>query len=156
MLGDAVEFGQWKTRVRQESFVFSGGSVGTKVGMGASQAIITAYMTYSGYLASTGATLVQPQSALNAIVNIYLIGPILVWLIVLVVCWFYRLDDKYPSIMEELFERENAANYKNRAPLYDSLDQFSLVYNRGSVLRDASFRMLYSASLLIRVSRNYR
>ncbi|MCD8138958.1 MAG: MFS transporter [Planctomycetaceae bacterium] len=106
MLGDAVEFGQWKTRVRQESFVFSGGSVGTKVGMGASQALITAYMTYSGYLASTGATVAQPQSALDAIVNIYLIGPILVWLIVLVVCWFYWLDDKYPSIMEELFERE--------------------------------------------------
>ena len=32
MLGDAVEFGQWKTHVRQESMVFAGGSVGSKVG----------------------------------------------------------------------------------------------------------------------------
>lgn len=105
MLGDAVEFGQWKTRVRQESFVFSGGSVGAKIGMGASQAIITALMTYSGYVASQGAAVVQPQSALNTIIKIYLYGPVIVWALVILVCAFYRLEDKYQDIMEELHER---------------------------------------------------
>lgn len=31
MLGDVVEFGQWKTHLRQESFIFAIGSVGTKL-----------------------------------------------------------------------------------------------------------------------------
>lgn len=32
MIGDVVEFGQWKTHLRQESFIFSGGSVGAEWG----------------------------------------------------------------------------------------------------------------------------
>lgn len=32
MIGDVVEFGQWKHHIRQESFIFAGGSVGTKLG----------------------------------------------------------------------------------------------------------------------------
>ena len=31
MIGDVVEFGQWKHHIRQESFIFAGGSVGTKL-----------------------------------------------------------------------------------------------------------------------------
>ena len=34
MIGDVVEFGQWKTHVRQKSLIFAGGSIGTKVGAG--------------------------------------------------------------------------------------------------------------------------
>jgi len=34
-IGDAVEYGQWKTHVRQEGLIFSGGSVGYKGGTGA-------------------------------------------------------------------------------------------------------------------------
>ena len=40
-LGDVVEFGQWKTHLRQESLIFAGSSVGMKVGAGLSSAIIT-------------------------------------------------------------------------------------------------------------------
>lgn len=29
MIGDVVEFGQWKTHIRQESLIFAGGSIGT-------------------------------------------------------------------------------------------------------------------------------
>ena len=30
MVGDVVEFGQWKNHIRQESLIFAGGSIGTK------------------------------------------------------------------------------------------------------------------------------
>ncbi len=41
MAGDVVEYGQWKTHVRQESLIFAGGSIGTKVGAGLASAAMT-------------------------------------------------------------------------------------------------------------------
>ena len=58
MIGDVVEYGQWKTHMRQESYIFSGGSVGAKVGMGAASAIITGIMSLCGYISSTGANVI--------------------------------------------------------------------------------------------------
>lgn len=106
MIGDVVEYGQWKTHLRQESFIFSGGSVGAKVGMGAAQAAITGIMSVCGYIASTGASVEQPQSVLTAIIGIYALAPIFVWILVLIVISLYRLDRKYPDIMLELRARE--------------------------------------------------
>lgn len=63
-LGDVVEFGQWKTHLRQESLIFAGGSVGTKI------------------------------------------GSVFVWVIVIFILLLYRLDKKYPAIIQELTERE--------------------------------------------------
>lgn len=40
--------------------------------MGASQAIITGILSLCGYIASTGASVTQPQSVVNAIIGIYL------------------------------------------------------------------------------------
>lgn len=106
MIGDVVEFGQWKTHIRQESFIFSGGSVGAKIGMGAAQAVITGILSLAGYIASTGASVTQPQAVVSAIINIYIFAPIIVWILVLIVAAVYRLDKKYASIMKELGERE--------------------------------------------------
>lgn len=106
MIGDVVEFGQWKNHLRQESFIFSGGSVGAKIGMGASQAAITGILSLAGYVASTGAAVAQPDSVVNAIIQIYVWAPILVWLLVILVTAVYQLDKKYPAIMEELKIRE--------------------------------------------------
>lgn len=106
MIGDVVEFGQWKNHLRQESFIFSGGSVGAKIGMGAAQAMITGILSLAGYVSSTGAAVQQPQSVVNAIINLYVWAPVVVWVLVLIVAAVYRLDKKYPAIMEELKQRE--------------------------------------------------
>ncbi|MBQ8144100.1 MAG: MFS transporter [Butyricicoccus sp.] len=105
-LGDVIEFGQWKTHLRQESLIFAGGSVGAKVGGGIASAILTGLLDMSGYVSSTVGSAVQPQSAIDMIVNIYKIGPVLVWVTVIVVLALYQLDKKYPAIMEELRSRE--------------------------------------------------
>lgn len=106
MIGDVVEFGQWKTHLRQESFIFSGGSVGAKVGMGAATALISGILSFCGYISSSGGSVVQPQSVIHAIVRLYIIFPIVIWILVVVVALFYKLDRKYPLIMKELYERE--------------------------------------------------
>ncbi|MBQ8143207.1 MAG: MFS transporter [Butyricicoccus sp.] len=106
MLGDVIEFGQYKTHLRQESLIFAGSSVGQKVGSGVASALLTSLMSWSGYLSSTAGSAVQPESAINMIVDLYKFAPIVVWVIVIVTLAFYKLDKKYPAIMEELRSRE--------------------------------------------------
>lgn len=106
MIGDAVEFGHWKTHLRQEGFVFSAGSVGAKVGMGLASAALSGLMGAAGYISSTGVAVTQPASAIAAITNLYIWAPVVVFVLVAVVCAFYKLDKMYPTIMKELRERE--------------------------------------------------
>ena len=106
ILGDVVEFGQWKTHIRQESLIFAGGSLGAKVGSGVAAAIITTLLSIAGYISSSADGSVRPGSALQMIIDIYKFGPIIVWVIVIVVLAFYQLDKKYPKIVTELAERE--------------------------------------------------
>ncbi|MCP1103583.1 GPH family glycoside/pentoside/hexuronide:cation symporter [Aequitasia blattaphilus] len=106
MMGDVIEFGQWKTSIRQEALIFGGGSLGFKIGTGITSAVITSLLNKAGYLSSTGAKVVQPDSAISMIKNIYMWGPILVWIVAVIVLLLYKLDNKYPKIMEELNERE--------------------------------------------------
>ena len=101
-----MEFGQWKTHLRQESLIFAGGSVGTKIGSGLASAGMTGLLSLAGYISSTTGTAVQPQSAIDMIMNIYKLGPVIVWVVVIITLSLYKLDKKYPAIMEELAERE--------------------------------------------------
>lgn len=105
-LGDAVEYGQWKTHIRQEGLIFSGGSVGTKVGSGLTSAALTGLLSYVGYVASSSGAVAQSQDVINMIVSIYEWGPIFVWAVLLLVLFFYKLDKVYPQIMRDLVARE--------------------------------------------------
>ena len=105
-LGDVVEYGQWKFHLRQEGLIFSGGSVGTKIGSGLTSAILTGLLSYAGYVSSNTASAVQPQSAIDMIVDLYMWGPIVVWVIIIAVLLAYKLDKLYPTIMKDLVKRE--------------------------------------------------
>ena len=105
-LGDAVEYGQWKTHIRQEGLIFSGGSVGTKVGSSLTSAALTGLLSYVGYVASSSGAVAQSQDVINMIVSIYEWGPIFVWAVLLLVLFFYKLDKVYPQIMRDLIARE--------------------------------------------------
>ena len=98
----------------QNSFIFAIGSVGTKLGNGITAAVLTQLLAFSGYVSKAGVT-TQPQSVVNMIMNIYKVGPLIVWVTVVIILLLYRLDKKYPMIMKELEEREEEANYKNFA-----------------------------------------
>ena len=105
-IGDAVEYGQWKTRLRQEGLIFSGGSVGTRVGSGLTSALLTGLLSYAGYISSSAGSVMQSQQVIDMIVSIYMWGPIFVWIVLIVVLYFYELDQKYPEIMRDLVARE--------------------------------------------------
>lgn len=106
MLGDVVEYGQWKNHFRQESLICGAGSFGYKVGMGLTSAIISALLKSAGYLSSTVGGVAQSESAVNMILKLYQFGPIIIWGIAAFALIFYNLDKEYPTIMKELNERE--------------------------------------------------
>lgn len=107
MLGDVVEFGQWKSHLRQESYIFAAGSVGSKIAPGLASAMTTGLLSASGYINSVAGGAVQPESALNMMVTLLKYGPLAVWVIVVLVAICYKLDKKYDTIMQELMERES-------------------------------------------------
>ena len=107
MMGDVVEYGQWKTHIRQESLVFAGGSLGFKLGVGLTSAIISALLSASGYISSATGGAVQPETAKTMIMHIYEYGTLLIWVIAVIVLVLYKLDKIYPKIMQELGERES-------------------------------------------------
>lgn len=106
MVGDAVEYGQWKTHLRQESLMFSAGSVGNKIGIGIVGAVTTGLLDWSGYISSTTGGEVQPDSALAMITNLYKFAPMILFVGVMIVMLLYKLDKQYPDIMKELKDRE--------------------------------------------------
>lgn len=108
MMGDVVEYGQWKFHVRQESLIFGGGSLGFKIGSGISAAIVTSLLGISGFVSSATGGAVQPDSAKSMIINIYQYGILGIWIVAIVVLLLYRLDKMYPKIMEDLHQREQA------------------------------------------------
>lgn len=88
--------------------IFSAASVGSKLGAGLSSAAVGAVLAAAGYFAlgAAGITVVQNQTALSAISNIFIWAPVMIWGIACIVLFFYKLDKMYPKIMEELEARE--------------------------------------------------
>lgn len=105
-LGDVVEYSQWKFHIREEGLVFSGGSVGCKLGAGLASAILTGLLSLAGYISSSSGSVVQPQSAVDMVVRVYEFAPVFVWVVLIVVLALYNLDKMYPQIMKELVARE--------------------------------------------------
>lgn len=105
-LAEVVEYGQWKTHIRQEGMIFAGGTIGAKFGMGIATAILTGLLSLSGYISSSGENVIQPQSAIDMIMYIYMFGPIVIWAIILIGLYAYKLDKQYAKIMEDLVQRE--------------------------------------------------
>lgn len=106
MMGDVIEYGQWKFHIRQESLIFGGGSLGFKVGTGLTSALISGLLTSAGYISSTTGGAAQPDSAKDMIISLYQFGPVVIWGVAAVVLFFYKLDKIYPRIIKELAERE--------------------------------------------------
>ena len=77
-----------------------------RFGSGIATAIMTGLLQMVGYVSSNTGNAVQPQAVIDMIVNIYMYGIIIVWVIVIVSLLFYKLDKLYPIIMKDLIMRE--------------------------------------------------
>ncbi|MDD4772527.1 MAG: MFS transporter [Eubacteriales bacterium] len=91
-LGEGVEYGYRKTKLRQESLMYALSSTFTKIAAGLTAALMTGLLSASGYItaAGDGVNTVQPGSAVDMIINIYRFGPLAILLVTAVILYLYR------------------------------------------------------------------
>lgn len=103
IIGDSVEYGEWKTGVRSEGLVFSAQSFGCKVGMGLGNVLIGALLSWGKY---DGALDVQPDSAIVVIKALYVGMPMIVAILQMLLMIPYTIEKEYDQMNRELAERK--------------------------------------------------
>lgn len=102
MLADTMEYGEWKTRVRTEALIYSGASMGIKIGTGIGSALIGWGLALAGYV---GGAEQQSPAATAMISDLFIWLPAVVSVLMFVVLVFYRLERDYSRILGELEAR---------------------------------------------------
>lgn len=103
MQPDIIDYTEYKSGKNFSGIISSLFGFLAKFGMGISSAIFGAMLSFGGYV--DGAT--QSSSALSSIYIGYCWIPILTFILTIVLCFFYNLDSKMPSIQKDLEEKYN-------------------------------------------------
>lgn len=105
MVSDAVEYGEWKTKIRVEGLTFSmQGFVGT-IAAGIVTAVIGWVLNFSKYDGTLSFADTQAGSAVLAIKLLFIAVPFVVGVLNIILLRFYKLDKMYPQIIEDLNKR---------------------------------------------------
>ena len=114
IIPDCVEYGEWKTGLRNDGFQYAFISLGNKLGMAIGTSVLAAVLGASGYMANAQ----QNDTVLAIMEHCFTTIPGILWIITAGVLFFYRLNKKaYNKIVEEIKERKQVtvgiANAKN-------------------------------------------
>lgn len=103
IIPDCVEYGEWKTGLRNDGFQYAFISLGNKVGMAIGTSVLAAVLGACGYAAN-----VQQNDAVLAVMKHSVTTmPGILWIVTAVVLFFYRLNKKsYNKIVKEIQERK--------------------------------------------------
>lgn len=102
MIADSIEYGEYRTGTRAEGFVYSAASLGVRVGSALASVFIGWVLGAYGY---DGSLAVQSESAMRGIRIMFYYAPMVVFLALLGLLAFYKLDREYDGIMNILNER---------------------------------------------------
>lgn len=100
---DCVEYGEWKTGLRNDGFQYAFISLGNKVGMAIGTAALAGALGAYGYVANQ-----QQNSVVIAVIkHSFTTIPGILWILTAVVLFFYRLNKKsYNKIVDEIKKRK--------------------------------------------------
>jgi GPH family glycoside/pentoside/hexuronide:cation symporter len=99
---DTVEYGEWRTGVRGEGFIFGFVTLIQKVALGLSSAFVGAYLAWIGYVANQS----QTPEALSGLKALLTIVAVLGLAASCVVLYFYRLNtDSHSQMVREIAGR---------------------------------------------------
>jgi len=102
MISDTVEYGQWKSGIRADGFVYSGTTFMLKVGGAISPALLGVLLAAAGYVPGAAQTS-ESLNLMNVMMNLM---PAILCAIGLVIFLFYKLDNKmHAQIIAELKSR---------------------------------------------------
>lgn len=99
IVADAIDYGEWKTGVRQDGLTNSATSFGMKVGTGLGSALVGWGLALGQYNA---ALTTQTDSALNVIKFLYAGLPIIGLLLAVIFLGLTNIDKIYPQIKKDL------------------------------------------------------
>lgn len=100
MLADVIDYGEWKSGIRNEGLTFAGGTFATTIGTGLASGGVGMFLGANGYISSAGA--VQPASVYDAITFLFVFLPAILGAAILVLLYFYDLDNIYDDILVDL------------------------------------------------------
>ena len=104
IIPDCVEYGEWKTGLRNDGFQYAFISLGNKVGMAIGTALLAGVMGRCGYVANQQ----QNQAVIAVIKHSFTTVPGILWIVTAVVLFFYGLNKKsYNNILCEINQRNN-------------------------------------------------
>jgi GPH family glycoside/pentoside/hexuronide:cation symporter len=103
MVPDTVEYGEWRTGVRAEGFIFGFVTLIQKVALGLASAFVGGYLTYIGYVANQD----QTPEALQGIKLLITVIACLGLVGSCIVIYFYKLNvSMHAQIVREIAERQ--------------------------------------------------
>ncbi|MBP1915968.1 GPH family glycoside/pentoside/hexuronide:cation symporter [Lederbergia galactosidilyticus] len=100
MLGDAIDYQEWKFGHRVEGLLYSAYSFATKFGVAIGSAFVAYALGWAGYNPDA-----LTDQAINMIRILMFGAPIILTALQIVVLAFYKLDQKHEQIAKELAER---------------------------------------------------
>lgn len=103
MLGDAIEYGQWKTGVRSQAALMGANGAGQKIGQGMVSAILGGIMGLAGF---NGTAAIQSAEAVGSVSGLYLYIPLVFTVIEFIIAFKYDLDKHFGDIMRDLQARK--------------------------------------------------
>jgi GPH family glycoside/pentoside/hexuronide:cation symporter len=107
MLPDTVEYGEWQSGVRAESFVFGLVSLAQKIALGIAVGLLGFLLESIGFSANQA----QTPETLQSLIYIMTLIPAFGALLSAVIIWFYPLNNQMHSkIVEEIENRQPSVN----------------------------------------------
>lgn len=102
LVGETIDYGEWKTGTRVQGVLLGAAGVGNKVGQGVTTSLFGFFLTAVGY---NGLLKTQAADTITGISNFFQYGPVLVIIVILVTAWFFKVEELNPQIRKELVER---------------------------------------------------
>lgn len=102
IIPDCVEYGEWKTGIRNDGFQYAFISLANKIGMALGTSLLALAMGYAGYEAN----MVQSEAVKSVIHHSFSTIPGILWIITAAVMLFYRLNkNEYNRIINQLSKK---------------------------------------------------
>ena len=103
-----MEYGEWKTGLRNDGFQYAFISLGNKIGMAIGTSVLAGVLGSLGYVANQR----QNPVVLAVMKHSFTTVPGILWIVTAGVLYFYRLNRKaYHKIMQEIQERKENGKY---------------------------------------------
>ncbi|MDY5767273.1 MAG: glycoside-pentoside-hexuronide (GPH):cation symporter [Alloprevotella sp.] len=104
IIPDCVEYGEWKTGIRNDGFQYAFISLANKIGMALGTSLLALFMGWAGYVPNVA----QSEVVREVIHHGFSTVPGILWIVTAFVMLFYRLDKRtYKGIIRALNERKS-------------------------------------------------